>query len=159
MSSAVRTQAGTLDLNFDNPVKSVIEGTVDTGSVTTGDKDRDNHLRSVDFFDVETYPQMAFRSTRIERNGGDQFRVHGDLTTKDVTRPITFDVTYEGRAKDPWGNQRAGFNGAAKLNRKDFGLTWNVALEAGGWLVGEEVKINVAMELIEQVAEPVAVIA
>lgn len=155
-----KSYAGRLDLNFDNPAASTVQGTVDTGSVTTGEKDRDNHLRSADFFASEDYPQMIFRSTRIERLGGDQFKVHGDLTIKQTTRPVTFDVAYEGQAKDPWGNRRAGFSATAKLNRKDFGLTWNVALEAGGWLVGEDVKITAEVELIEQVvekaAEPVA---
>lgn len=152
-----KTYAGKLDLDFDNPAASTVEGTIDTASVTTGEKDRDNHLRSADFFDAEKYPQMTFRGTRIERLGGDRFKVHGDLTIKETTRPLSFDVTYEGRAKDPWGNQRVGFNGTAKLNRKDFGLTWNVALEAGGWLVSEEVKISAEVQLIEQVAEPAAV--
>lgn len=147
---------GTLFLNEQNPTASRVEGTVDVASIDTAAADRDNHLRSADFFDVEKYPKMSFRSTRIESLGGDRFKVYGDLTIKDVTRQIVFDVTSEGQGQDPWGNQRRGFSAAATLNRKDFGLNWNVALETGGWLVGDEVKISIALQIVQEQPQPEA---
>lgn len=141
---------GTLNLNEDDITKSFVEGTVNVASLTTGTDDRDAHLRSPDFFDVENYPTMSFKSTRIEPGDGNRFRLAGDLTIKDVTREIVFDATYEGPHQDPWGNQRYGFSGDATLNRKDFGLTWNVPLEAGGWLVGDEIKIHVELQAVQQ---------
>lgn len=145
---------GSLDLNEKHPEKSYVEGTVDLSSVDTHDRDRDTHLRSPDFFDVEKYPTMTFRSKRIQTVDQNHFKVIGDLTIKDVTQEITFDVTNEGAGKDPWGNKRLGLSAKAKLNRKDFGLNWNVALEAGGWLVGEEVKIAIELQAIQKQATP-----
>ncbi len=139
---------GTVNVDPDDLLRSGVEGYVDVASITTNEPNRDAHLRSADFFDVENHPRMAFRSTKIERTGEDTYRVTGDLTIRGVTRPITFEVTDSGRNKDPWGNLRWGLTATAALNRKDFGLTWNVALEAGGWLVGEQVKISVELELV-----------
>jgi polyisoprenoid-binding protein YceI len=141
---------GTLNLNPDNPAASSVEGAVDIASVDTKEAQRDAHLRSVDFFDVENHPKMSFRSTRIESRGANQYKVHGDLTIKGVTRAVVFDVADEGRGQDPWGNQRWGISASAKLSRKDFGLTWNVALETGGWLVGDEVKIAIELQAVLQ---------
>ncbi len=118
---------------------------IDAASIDTGATDRDNHLRSGDFFDAETYPQIAFESTSITDRGG-EFEVTGDLTIKDVTKPVTLTMTYGGLMSDPWGNEKAIFSGETKINREDFGLTWNQALEAGGWLVGKEVSIEVEVQ-------------
>lgn len=150
---------GTIDLDAENPANSTVEGTVDVASINTRDEQRDGHLRSADFFDVETYPTMHFRSNRIEGAGSGQYKVYGDLTIKDVTKEVVFDVTDEGQAQDPWGNKRWGVSASTKLNRKDFGLNWNVALETGGWLVGEEVTIAVEAELVQAQPEPELAVA
>lgn len=144
--------SGTLNLNEEHPEQSYVEGVVEVASINTHDAQRDADLRSPNFFDVEKYPVMAFRSTRIEPVDEDHFEVVGDLTIKDVTRQVVFNVTNEGLIKDPWGNVRRGFSAETVLNRKDFGLNWNVALEAGGWLVGDKVKVAIEVEAIRQVA-------
>lgn len=141
---------GTIDIDTNDITRSKAVGSIDVASIDTREPDRDNHLRSADFFDVETFPKMTFESTRIEPQGGDQYKVTGNLTIKDVTKEVVFKVTDEGRGQDPWGNQRQGLSASAKINRKDFGLTWNVALETGGWLVGDEITINAEVELISQ---------
>jgi polyisoprenoid-binding protein YceI len=123
---------------------------LDVSTVDTRQSDRDTHLRSADFFDVEKFPKMTFQSTKITPSGNNRYQVSGDLTIHGVTRAETFDVTFEGRAKDPWGGERAGFSGSATINRKDYGLQWNVALEAGGVMVGDQVKINVEIEAVRQ---------
>ena len=146
---------GNITVNPRNLLQSSVEGTIEVDSVDTRDTNRDAHLRSADFFDVEKFPTMSFRSTRIEKTGDDEYKVTGDLTIKDNTRPVTFTVTDDGKGKDPWGNQRWGLSGATTISRKDFGLTWNVALESGGWLVGDQVKIQVDMELVESAEETV----
>lgn len=124
--------------------------TIDVASIDTRENDRDNHLRSADFFDVENYPKMTFKSTQITRTGDNTYKVTGDLTIRDVTRPVELDVTFNGTGKDPWGGERAGFSATGALNRKDFGLTWNAVLETGGVLVGEEIKINLEVETVRQ---------
>jgi polyisoprenoid-binding protein YceI len=124
--------------------------TIDVSTVDTRQPDRDNHLRSADFFDVARYPLMTFRSKHITRTGDNEYRVIGDLTIRDVTREVPVDVTYEGQGRDPWGGVRAGFSATTTINRKDFGLTWNVALETGGVLVGDQVKISVELETVLQ---------
>jgi polyisoprenoid-binding protein YceI len=138
---------------------SKVEGSIDVASIDTGEEQRDNHLRSADFFDVENYPQMTFRSTRIEAMGGDEYKVYGDMTIKDVRREVVFEVSNEGQGQDPWGGQRWGISATARLNRKDFGLTWNVALETGGWLVGDEVKITIELQLVQEQPQPETVAA
>jgi polyisoprenoid-binding protein YceI len=127
---------------------------VDIASLNTKDAQRDGHLRSPDFFDVEKYPQMVFKSTKVEVNG-EKAKLSGDLTIRDVTRTVVLAVDYEGSAKSPWGTTSYGFSGKGKINREDWGLTWNVALETGGWLVGKDIEIEIELELV-QVAEPVA---
>ncbi len=139
---------GAVVVDANNLLASSAEGSIELASVDTHDAGRDTHLRSPDFFDVEKFPRMTFRSNGIEKTGADSYRVSGDLTIKDVTRPITFEVTDDGFNKDPWGNQRWGLSAFASLNRKEFGLTWNVALETGGLLVGEQVKIAIELQLI-----------
>lgn len=118
-------------------------------SITTGNEQRDEHLRSGDFFDVENNADVVFKSTNYSR-AGDEITLEGDLTIKGVTRPVVLDVEFGGLQKDPWGNMKAGFTVTGKLNRKDFGLNWNTALETGGVLVGDEVKINCEIQLVKQ---------
>jgi polyisoprenoid-binding protein YceI len=126
--------------------RSTIEATIDASSIDTGTAQRDGHLRSPDFFDVEKYPEIKFRSTRIENVGDDRYRVVGQLTIRDATREVVLDVEYGGRGKDPWGNERIGFLARAALDRKDFGLAWNQVLEAGGFLVGDRVDVELEVE-------------
>lgn len=121
---------------------------IDAASIDTREAQRDAHLRSADFFDVENYPQIAFRSTAVEGTPA-SFRVHGELTLHGVTRPITLEATFEGRGRDPWGNDRVAYSAHAALNRKDFGLTYNQALETGGVMVGEEVRIELNVEAVK----------
>jgi polyisoprenoid-binding protein YceI len=127
-----------------------IEMTVDAASIDTREPQRDQHLRSADFFDVERFPQLRFRSKRIQRQGDGAYRLAGDLTIRDVTREVQFDLTFEGRGKDPWGNERAAFAAETRLDRRDFGLTWNTPLETGGILVGNDVRVSVQLETVRQ---------
>lgn len=126
------------------------EATIDVNTVDTRDAQRDGHLRSADFFEVEKYPVITFRSRQVNHVEGNEYQLVGDLTIRGVSQPVTLDLTYEGQAKDPWGNERIGFAAQAKINRKDFGLTWNAALETGGFLVGEQVKLDIHIEAIKQ---------
>lgn len=125
---------------------ATVKFTFDVASINTRDEERDNHLKSADFFDVEKYPTITFQSTNITKDG-DDYKVTGDLTIKDVTKPVTFEVEFNGKGTNPWGVEVYGFEAEAKINREDFGLTWNAALETGGWLVGKEVKIKVDLEV------------
>jgi len=130
-----------------DPKNSSVEATLKATSLDTRTDQRDQHLRSADFLNVEIYPEIKFRSTKIE---GDrqEFKLTGDLTIRDVTRPITLDVTFEGRTKDPWGGERVGFSASGKIDRRDFGLTWNQLLETGGVTVGNEIKIGLEVEAV-----------
>lgn len=141
--------SGTLRFDEQDPTGGSADITIAAASIDTREAQRDTHLRSADFFDVEKFPTLTFRSTKIEGNPR-EFTLTGDLTIRDVTRPITLDVRHEGSGKDPWGGQRVGYSATGKLNRKDFGLTWNAALETGGFLVGDEVKITLDMQLIKE---------
>lgn len=132
-----------------NPLDSTLTASVDLASVDTGDAARDTHLRSGDFFAVEQFPTMTLVSTGIKQDG-DDFRLFGDLTIKGVTRQVDFDLEFEGVETDPWGNTKAGFTAEADINRKDWGLEWNVALETGGVLVSDKVKIQLDIQLVEQ---------
>jgi polyisoprenoid-binding protein YceI len=123
-------------------------GVVKTGSIDTNQPDRDAHLRSPEFFFVEHYPEIHFESTRIDPLGGPRFRVRGDLTIKDVTREITLEATLEGAERDPWGNDRIGMRVRGSIDRKDFGLKWQQALESGGFLLGDEVRINIEISAV-----------
>ncbi|WP_100813802.1 YceI family protein [Microbacterium lacus] len=129
----------------ENPLEATVEATVDVASVDTKDEGRDNHLRSADFFDTETYPTMEFRSTGVRIENGD-FLVDGDLTIKGITKPVTFDFDFGGFGTDPWGNYKAGATAKTVINREDFGLTWNAALETGGVLVGKDVTIELDLQ-------------
>jgi len=129
--------------------RSTLDVTIDVSTINTHDPQRDGHLKSAEFFDVEKFPTMAFKSAHIEKKG-DGFAVTGDLTIHGVTRPVTLNVEEVSEpAKDPWGNTRIGLSATAKINRKDFGLTWNAALETGGVMVGEEVHITLDVEFIK----------
>jgi polyisoprenoid-binding protein YceI len=141
---------GNAQIDPADPAKSAVEITIEAGSLNTREPQRDEHLRSPDFFDVANYPTLTFRSKRVEPLGAETFKLIGDLTIRGVTRQVTFDV--EGptpSVKDPWGNVRAGVTASAKVNRKDFGLVWNALTEAGGVVVGDEVKITIDAELIQ----------
>jgi polyisoprenoid-binding protein YceI len=134
----------------EHPEQSSASLTIDASSVDTGTPDRDTHLRSDDFFAVGSHPALTFTSSRVVKTGDDTYDVGGTLTIRGVAREITLPVTFLGTAKDPWGNLRAGFETSITLNRKDFGLTWNAALETGGFLVGDEVRINLSIQAIAQ---------
>ena len=143
--------AGTVKLDESNPARASVDVTIQAASIDTRAEQRDTHLRSPDFFDVAKYPVITFKSRAVEPKGGDQLKVTGDLTMHGVTRPVTLSATKEGSARDPWGNDRIAFSAIAKLDRKEFGLTWNQALETGGVMVGDDIKITLDVELIRQV--------
>jgi polyisoprenoid-binding protein YceI len=132
---------GTARIDEANPAASKVDLSIDVASVETGSADRDGHLKSGDFFDAETYPTITFTSTEVERDG-DDWNITGDLTIKDVTKPVTIEFEQTGSAVDPFGNTRVGFEGDVTVNRKDWGLTWNAALETGGVLVSEKIKLE-----------------
>lgn len=142
---------GTITIDRGHPDASSVEARIDPASLTTGVVDRDNHLRSADFLNTEQYPDIRFRSTEVSgsyQNAGDSFTVKGDLTIGKVTRPVTLDVEFEGEAKDPWGGTRVSFSAETKIDRRDFGLTWNKALEAGGVLVGNDIRIHIEAQAV-----------
>ena len=140
---------GSAHIDTANPAASTVSLTIDVSGVDTGSADRDGHLRSGDFFDVETYPTMTFRSTKVEREDASTWLVTGDLTIKDVTKPVTIEFESTGSARDPFGNLRIGFEGHTTLSRKDWGLTWNAALETGGVLVSEKIKLEFDVSAIQ----------
>ena len=138
---AFKAFEGTATIDTADPAASRVSLTIDPASIDTGVTDRDGHLRSADFFDVETFPAITFTSTEVERDG-DEWAITGDLTVKDVTRPVTIVFEETGSARDPFGNLRVGFEGSTTINRKDWGLTWNAALETGGVLVSDKIKLD-----------------
>jgi polyisoprenoid-binding protein YceI len=133
----------------DDRLQSKVEATVNAASVDTRDEGRDGHLRSADFFDTDNFPQWTLVSTGIEAKGGSHYVLHADLTIKGVTKAVDFDLEFEGVVTDPWGNTKAGFTADTEISRKDFGLEWNVALETGGFLVGDAVKISLEIEALK----------
>lgn len=135
--------AGELTLDGQDPAASKIEVQLDAASIDTRNEQRDAHLRSGDFFDVETYPQLTFVSRNVESLGGTKYRITGDLTIRGVTREVVLDAEETGRGTDPWGQEKLGFTATTSIDRKDFGLTWNQALEAGGVLVSDQVRISI----------------
>ena len=141
-------RSGTIVIAED-PTQSSVEAVIDASSFNTGTADRDAHVRSADFLDVEQYPDITFRSTGV-RQAGDSWQIDGELTVRDVTRPVTLDVEFEGSEQDPWGNGRIAFSASTEINREDFGITWNQALESGGVLVGKQVKISIDLEAVAQ---------
>ena len=148
--------SGRIALDEQDLTRSSVDVTIDTSSIDTQSPDRDAHLKSADFLDVEKHPQMTYRSRRIEKADG-AYRVIGDLSLHGVTREVALEAEFAGYGKDPWGNQRAGFSAKASIDRREFGLVWNAALETGGVLVGEKVEISIELEAVKQVAAtPVA---
>jgi polyisoprenoid-binding protein YceI len=145
--------SGHLHIDEQNPQNSWVEAQVDAASIDTRDERRDGHLRSADFFDVQTYPTITFKSTRVEHISGNEYHVTGDLAMHGVTRPVTFKAEYFGQGKNPWGLTVAGLSAKTKINRKDWGLNWNQTLETGGWLVSEDVTIEIDLETVQKPAE------
>jgi len=143
--------SGTFIYDAENPEKSNVDVTIDVSSINTRDAQRDTHLKSADFFDIEKYPSITFKSTRVEKNGRD-LKIIGNLTIHGVTNSVTLDVERPSEElKDPWGNSKIGASASTKISRKDFGLTWNAALEAGGLLVGDEVTISIDVQFVKSV--------
>lgn len=140
---------GTIEVG-DDPRSSSVSVHIDAASLDSRDPQRDEHVRSADFLDVEQFPHLAFRSTGVAHDGGDSWRVDGELTVRDVTRPVTLDMTLDGVVTDPWGGQRLAFSARTELDREAFGLTWNVALESGGVLVGKKVVIEIEGQAVRQ---------
>ncbi len=141
-----------VDFNLDpeHPEQAAVEARIKTASVYTKDAQRDAHLKSADFFNAEAFPEMVFKSTKVDVTGKDTATLTGDLTIRDVTKPVVLDVKYLGASKSPWGTNSVGFEASTKISREDWGLTWNVALETGGWLVGKEITINIEAEFVQQ---------
>lgn len=139
---------GAIEFDPDAPEKTTVRGSIDAASIDTNVEKRDTHLRSGDFFDVEKFPKVTFESTKVTDvdAAAKTAKLHGNLTIKDVTKPVVLDAKFLGEATDPWGNRKAGFSGQTTINRKDFGLNWNQALETGGVLVGEEIEIRIDVE-------------
>ena len=136
-------------VSTEDPSKTSVEATIDVASVNTNQKDRDNHLRTSDFFAIDDHPTWTFTSTSIE-NDGDDFTMHGDLTVRGVTKPVTLRGEFGGTATDGYGQTRAGFSATTKVNRKDYGISWNLALEGGGLTLGDDVTISMQLELVLQ---------
>lgn len=152
MVATVRGQfkeyGGTFNLDAADFTRSTFEGSIEVTSIDTANADRDNHLRSGDFFDIANHPKIAFKSTSIQAKGDGEFTVHGDLTLRGVTKPIALDVEYHGTAKNPYGKTVAGINARGTINRKDFGVNFNAVLETGGVAVAEKVKIEIDLEAV-----------
>jgi len=140
---------GAVQLDETDPAFADVDVRIDVATIDTREPQRDTHLRSADFFDVERFPHITFVTKRPIASRGSEFKLAGDLTVHGVTREVVLDVTEEGRGKDPWGGERLGFSATTKIKRSDFGLTWNQALEAGGVLVGDEIKISLDLELVK----------
>src|SRR5690606_8447414 len=145
VKGAFTSYEATVEANEEDLQGALIDFKIDVASIDTSNTDRDNHLRSADFFDVEQFPYITFKANDIIKKG-DEYELTGDLTMKDVTRPVTFAVEYGGKATNPWCVEVVAFNVEGKVNRRDFGLTWNQALETGGVLVGEDIKITLELE-------------
>ena len=154
MISNVRGQfdrfAGTVEFDQENPAASLVEVKIEAASINTREEKRDAHLRSADFLDAEKYPYLTFKSKQIEVLDDSHGRITGDLTIHGVTREVTLDTEYNGKMKSPFGFSSAGFSAVTTINRKDWELGWNVALETGGWLVGDQLKISIELEIIEE---------
>ena len=144
--------SGTIAIDEKNPDRSKVEVDIDASSIDTGVADRDTHLRSADFLDVEHHPRITFRSTKVEgayKAAGDRFKVQGELSIRGKSIPVTLDASFEGAGKDPWGNEKAGFSARTEIDRREWGLTWNQALETGGILVANAVKIEIEAQALK----------
>lgn len=147
--------SGTIEVDEGNPNLSTVAVEIQAASIDTGVADRDTHLRSADFLDTENHPTITFRSKSVDgayKKEGDRFRVTGDLTIRDTTAEVTLDCTFQGIGKDPWGGTRAGFSAECRIDRRDWGLKWNQALETGGILVGNELRIEIDVQVVKQTA-------
>lgn len=144
--------SGTVNLNAEHPEQTTVDVAIAANSINTRDAQRDGHLNSPDFLHADQYPNIHFKSTKVEVTDRTHAKLYGDLTIRDVTRPVVVDVEYQGSAKSPWGTTSYGFSGHTRINREEWGLNWNAALETGGWLVGKEIDIDIELELV-QVAE------
>lgn len=144
---------GSVNLDEQNPARTTVDVRIDAASIDTRDEQRDTHLRSPDFLNAEQYPYITFKSTQVDVIDDHHARLTGDLTIRDITHPVIMQVEYNGSAKSPWGTTSYGFNGHTTINRKDWNLTWNVALETGGVLVGDDINIDIELELVKQEAE------
>lgn len=142
--------SGTITLDPANPATASVEANVDVTSVDTGQPQRDGHLRNDDFFSADKYPEATFRSTRVELDGPEAAKVHGDLTIRGVTKPVVLDVEFEGQGKDAYGKQRAGFTATTTINRLDYGIQWNPAIETGGFVVSNRVKLTLNIAAVLQ---------
>lgn len=142
--------AGTVTYTPGDFASASADITIDAATIDTREEKRDAHLRSADFFDVEKFPTLTFKSRRVQGASAEAFQLVGDLTIRDVTREVVLDVAFEGTQKDPWGNTKAGFTATTRISRTDFGLTWNAALETGGVLVGDDIKIGLDVQLLQQ---------
>jgi len=142
--------SGVVEFDEQDPSRSKVDVQIEAASVNTREAQRDGHLKSPDFFNADKYPYLTFKSKRIEKTDAMHGRVVGDLTIRDITKPVVLDVEYSGQAKSPWGAVSAGFSATTKINRKDWDLTWNVALETGGVLVGDEINVSIELEIIKQ---------
>ncbi len=143
----------TLDADESNIAAASVAVQIEAASINTRDAGRDGHLKSPDFFDVATFPYITFKSSRVEQTGPETAKLYGDLTIRDVTKPLVLDVEYQGQSKSPWGTTNAGFTATTKFSRKDWNLTWNVGLETGGVLVGDEITLSIEVEFVQQVAQ------
>ena len=142
--------SGVVEFDEANPAQTTVDVSIEAASINTREAQRDAHLKSPDFLDVEKYPTLTFKSKRVEVIDANNARLIGDLTIRDITRETVLNVQYSGMAKSPWGTHSAGFSAIAVISRKDWGLVWNVALESGGWLVGDEIKITLELEIVKQ---------
>lgn len=142
----------TIETEDDDFTTAQIAYTADVASIDTGNEQRDGHLRTNDFFNPEKFPKLTFVSTSLEKKSNDNYILNGDLTIRDVTHPVSLNVVHEGQVVDPWGNTKHGFTISGKINRKDYGLNWNVITEAGGILVGEEIRLQASVQISKQAA-------
>jgi len=138
------------EIDGEDFTKAKINASIDATSIFTNDDNRDNHLKSADFFEVENYPTLSFEGTSFKKVDDDNYKLVGNLTIKGISKEVKFDVEFGGINKDPWGNEKAGFSLTGKINRKDWGLNWNAALETGGVLISEEVKISAEVQFVKQ---------
>ena len=141
---------GNVDFDENYPEFTTVDVQIEAASISTRDAQRDGHLRSPDFLDAEKYPFLTFKSKRVDLIDKQHAKLVGDLTIRNLTRQVTLEVEFSGMSKSPWGNTNAGFTASTKMSRKDWNLNWNVALETGGWLVGDEIKIDLELEIIQQ---------
>ena len=150
VSGSFNSFSATAETTGEDFSNATVEFSADTDSITTNSEQRDQHLKSADFFDTASFPKITFKATQFKKIDEEEYELTGDLTMKDVTRPVKLKAEFGGVAKDPWGNTKAGFTVTGKINRKDFGLNWNTALETGGVMLSEEVRLHSEIQLIKQ---------